>query len=125
MAIVGKLPPVTWPGKLETSLSTQDRPDGSDVNGTVTQRAIRMASNAALSWITKILWETGLTSLFPMMPSVQLPPGPVGPVILYGGLNSTPALASAPGIGERCMTSTLLPITPEQTGSAMRSSFAR
>src|SRR5713101_5328918 len=42
IASVGKLPPVTWPGKLATGRSKQDNPLGSVVKGTVWQRPSRI-----------------------------------------------------------------------------------
>src|SRR5712692_6662956 len=110
--IVGKFPPVTELGKLATGRSTHDRPVGSTVKATVWHRPIRMALNAALSWMTKMWCVVGLTSSLPMMPSLQ----DMGSDTNLEGANCTPAAAPPPGRGERAITRTLLTVEPGQTG---------
>src|SRR2546428_9498743 len=126
MARVGKFAPVLKWGKLATVRSTQSRPLGSltlvmaGPNATEKQRPIRILLSDASSWMTYTcltadtsvdcpLWSvfvaTGLTSSFPMIPSLHVPT----PLTLFPGPNWIPAvLESAPVTGERHMVRTLL-----------------
>src|SRR3954451_23686070 len=56
---------------------------------------------------------TGLTSSFPMIPSLQV----LAPETLLAGPNSSPAVGPTPPIGERYMTSTLFPVELPHTGA--------
>src|SRR6266481_4221932 len=117
---VGQVPPAGIVPSVATGRSLQLSPLGSLVNGTGKQRPIRILLNVASSWMTytcltgagapSLVVATGLTSLFPMIPSSQLS----GADTFFAGPNWMPAVLPPPGIGERYMAITLL--TAPDTG---------
>src|SRR6267378_3243108 len=129
---VGQVPPEGIVPSVATGRSLQLSPLGSLVNGTGKQRPIRILLNVASSWMTytcltagapSLVLATGLTSLFPMIPSSQLS----GADTFFAGPYWTPAVAPPAGVGDRYIASTLLttPDTGQVTAPGPISSLTR